>query len=152
MAEEGGHVLGCDCQDGLPRKLFIEGFQDRLRAEHQVSGILQLHETPVVGLGEDVEHWTAPLGIAIEDVMELIGREAIRKGLCARPIIDVQEGVVGEGETDPGGGQLAGQPAMAVAIELQAERTPGRHAQIDQAQLRVHEVEVVMQTFAAVWP
>jgi len=34
------------------------------------------------------------------------------------------------------------------AIELEAERTPGRHAQIDQAQLGVDEVEVIMQAFA----
>jgi hypothetical protein len=31
---------------------------------------------------------------------------------------------------------LASQPAMSVAIELQAEWTPGRHAQIDTAHAR----------------
>src|SRR5258707_7398129 len=36
---------------------------------------------------------------------------------------------------------------MSVAIELQAERTPSRDAQIDQAQLGVDEVEVIMQAF-----
>src|SRR5580704_2762005 len=41
---------------------------------------------------------------------------------------------------------------MAVAIELQPERTPGRHPQMDQSQLCVHEVEIVVQTFAAVGP
>jgi hypothetical protein len=39
---------------------------------------------------------------------------------------------------------------MAIAIELQAKRTPSRYAQINQAQFGVDEVEVVMQTFAAV--
>src|SRR6516165_1772970 len=52
----------------------------------------------------------------------------------------------------PRGGELAGQPAMAVAIKLEAERTPGRHPQIDQTQVDVHEVEVVMQAFAGVRP
>ena len=28
VAEEGGDVFGFDGQDGLPRKLFIEGFED----------------------------------------------------------------------------------------------------------------------------
>src|SRR5439155_22465966 len=55
-------------------------------------------------------------------------------------------------ETDPGSGELAGQPAMPVAIELQTKRAPGRHAQIDQAQLGVDEVEVVMQAFASIRP
>ena len=48
--------------------------------------------------------------------------------------------------------QLARQPAVAVAVELQAERRPGRHAQIDQAEFGVHEVEVVVQALAAVRP
>ena len=50
MAEEGGDVFGFDSEDGLPGKLFIEGFQDGLRAEHQISGVLDLHETPMVGM------------------------------------------------------------------------------------------------------
>jgi hypothetical protein len=41
---------------------------------------------------------------------------------------------------------------VPVAIELEAEWTPSRHPQIDQAQLGVHEVEVVMQAFAGIRP
>ena len=41
---------------------------------------------------------------------------------------------------------------MAIAIELQTERAPGRHAQIDQAQLGVDEVEIIMQAFAGIRP
>ena len=133
VAEEGGGVFGFDGQDGLPGKLFIEGFEDGWRAEHQISGVFDLHETPVVGLGEDVEHRTALLGIVIEDAMQVVGREGVGEGLRALPVVDAQKGVVGKGETDAGGGELAGQPAMPIAIELQTERTPGRHAQIDQA-------------------
>jgi hypothetical protein len=56
----------------------------------------------------------------------------------------------GKGET---GSESAGQPAMAVAIELEVERTPCRHAQIDQAQFGIDEVEVVVvQTFAGIRP
>jgi hypothetical protein len=44
-----------------------------LRAEHQISGVLDLHETPVVGRRQDVEHWTALLGIAIEGTMQAVG-------------------------------------------------------------------------------
>ena len=69
----------------MPGKLFIEGFEDGWRAERQIRGVFDdgpgnqtslaamtnagaardLHETPVVGLGEDVEHRTALLGIVI---------------------------------------------------------------------------------------
>src|ERR1700730_12981311 len=38
VAEEGGDVFGFDGADGLPGKLFIEGFEDGWRAEHQISG------------------------------------------------------------------------------------------------------------------
>ncbi len=124
VAEEGGDMFGFDGEDGLPGELFVEGFEEGWRAEHQISGVLYLHETPVVGLAEDVEHRTALLGIAIEDAMQRVGGEAIGEGLRARPIVDAQEGIVGKGEADPGGGELAGQPAMPVAIELEAERTP----------------------------
>src|SRR4029077_1139946 len=73
--------------------------------------------------------------------------KVLAHGLRPRPVVDAQKGVVGKLEADPGGGELAGQPAMSVAIELQAERTPSRDAQIDQAQLGVDEVEVIMQAF-----
>src|SRR5258707_3743186 len=62
VAEEGGAVFGFDGQNGLTGKLFIERFEDGWRAEHQISGGFDLHETPVVGLDEDIEHRTAVLG------------------------------------------------------------------------------------------
>jgi hypothetical protein len=83
VAEKGGDVFGFDGQDGLPGKLFIEGVQDSRRAEHQVSGVLDLHETPVVGLAEDVEHRTALLGIAIKDTMRSSGERTSAR-ICAR--------------------------------------------------------------------
>ena len=49
VAEKGGDVFGFDGQDRLPGKLFIEGFEDGWRAEHRISGVFDLHETPVVG-------------------------------------------------------------------------------------------------------
>ena len=64
-----------------------------MRSEHQVSGVLDLHETPMVGLSEHVEHRTALLGEAIEDAMQRVGREAIGTGLRALPVVDAQEGM-----------------------------------------------------------
>ena len=71
----------------------------------------------------------------------------VGQGLRALPVVNAQKGVVDKLEADPSGSELAGQPAMSVAIELQAERTPSRHAHIDQAQLGVDEVEVIVQAF-----
>ena len=94
-----------------------------MRAEHQISGVLDLHETPMVGLSEHVEHRTALVGVPIEDATQHVGREAMGKGLRALPVVDAQEGVVGKGETDPGGSELTGQPAMPVAFDGDASRT-----------------------------
>ncbi len=75
--------------------------------------------------------WAGPrTGAVIEDAMQVVGREGVGEGLRALPVVDAQKGVVGKGETDAGGGELAGQPAMPIAIERQTERAPGRHAQI----------------------
>jgi hypothetical protein len=62
----------------------------------------------MVGLSEHVEHRTALLGVPIEDATQHVGREGIGRGLRALPVVDAQEGVVGKGETDPGGSELSG--------------------------------------------
>ena len=67
--------------------------------------------------------------------MQSDGREVVGQCLRPLPVVDAQKGVVGQLEADAGGGELASQPAVTVAIELETKRTPGRHAQIDQAQL-----------------
>ena len=105
-------------QDGLPGKLFIERFEDGLRAEHQIGGVFDLHEAPVVGRSEEVEYRTALRGITVEDLMQSDGREVVGQCLRPLPVVDAQKGVVGKLEADPGGGELTGQPAMSVAIEL----------------------------------
>ena len=118
-----------------------------MRAEHQISGVLDLRKAPVVGRSEDVEHRTALLGITIEDAMQLCGRELIGQRLRPLPVVDAHKGVVGKRKADPGGGEFSGKPTVPIAIELQAEWTPGRPAQIDQAELGVDEVEIIMQAY-----
>jgi hypothetical protein len=107
VAEEGGHVFGFDRQDGLPGQLFIKGFEDDVRAEHQISGVFDLHQAPVVGRSQDVKHRTALLGIAVEDVMQGGRREMIGETLRPLPVVDTHKGVVGKGEADPGSNKLA---------------------------------------------
>ena len=54
--------------------------------------------------------------------MQVVGREGVGEGLRALPAVDAQKGIVGKGEADAGGGELAGQAAVPIAIELQTER------------------------------
>jgi hypothetical protein len=82
--------------------------------------------------------------------MQAVGRKLVGQSLGAGPVVDAHEGVVRRGEADPGRRQAARQPAMAIAVELQAERRPGRDPQVDQPQLAIHEVEIVVQALAAI--
>ena len=46
--------------------------------------------------------------------------------------------------------ELPGKPVVSVEIELQAEGSPGRNAQITEAELRVDEIDVIVQAAAGV--
>jgi hypothetical protein len=63
-------------------------------------------------------------------------RYRVSQGLRALPIGEADDGVVGHQAVDAGGGELAGQPVVAVAVELEAKRTSSRHSQIDQPRAR----------------
>ena len=62
-------------------------------------------------------------------------------------VSDVDEGVIQQGVGDACFLELESQAIMAVEIELQTEGGPGGHPEVAQAQLRMYEVEVVMQAF-----
>ena len=147
-----GDLLGLHAQHRLPDELLVERAERGGGAERQVGGVFHLHQAPVIGLPERLRHRAALRGIAVQRAMQLVGRKGISQFLSARPVVDPHEGVVGHGVADALRGQLARQPAMAVAVELQAERRPGRDPQIDQPELGVLEVEIVVQAFAAVRP
>src|SRR4029077_14472037 len=85
-------------------------------------------------------------------VPSMVGRQPVGQILSALPVIDTNEGIVGGGEADAFCCQSTRQPAVTVAVELQAERCPCRHPQIDQAKLGIDEIEIVVETLAAVWP
>jgi hypothetical protein len=99
----------------------------------------------VVGLPDHIQHRTALRRVTVEDAVQILWRECIGQGLCAVPIGDPDKGVVSHGKVDTGVGQLARQPAVAVAVELQPKRAPRRHSQIDQAELGIHKVEIIVE-------
>ena len=108
----------------MPGQLFVERRQRGLGAEHQIGGILNLHQAPTIGLLEGIEHRAAQGRVPVKDAVKHAGRKAIGQLLRTVPIGDAQKGIVPKGETDAFGRKLARQPAMAVAVNLQAERRP----------------------------
>ena len=77
-AEEAGDLLGLDAQHRLAGQLFVERPERGGGAEHQVGGVFHLHQAPVVGLPEHVEHRAALRGIAVQHAVQLVGRQACR--------------------------------------------------------------------------
>ncbi len=58
--------------------------------------------------------------------MQIVWPKRIGKLLRPCEVIDANKGVIRRGEIDALCRELTSQPGMAVAIELQAERTPRR--------------------------
>ena len=146
VAEEDGDLLGLDDMHGGAHDRLVQRLELRLLAEHDVGGVLDLHEAPMHAVAEVPEHRTETLRPMIEMAMQGRGIETVGKALGFQRIGERQEGVVGGVEADAGLRQLLCQPAVAVEVDLQAKRRPGRHPQVAQAELRVDEVEVVVQT------
>ena len=72
-------------------------------------------------------------------MVQQIGREPVSQFLGTLPVVNPDQGVVGRGEADAFRHQLPGQPAMAVAVELQTEWRPSGNPQMDEAQPGVHD-------------
>src|SRR5438445_9420197 len=88
MAEEASDMVGLDLHDRPAGELVIERLEGLRRTKDHVSGILNLHQTPMIGMANCSVHRAAARGVAIEDAMQIVWRQAVGKGLCTLPIID----------------------------------------------------------------
>ena len=80
--------------------------------------------------------------------MPVVLREAVGKSLRACQVGEAQEGVVLLRKLDALARERARKRAVAIAVDLQPERCPGRHAQVGQTELVVDEAEVAVQALA----
>ena len=146
--EEGGDMLGLDDVHGGAHDGFVEGLELGLAAKDHVGGLLRLYEAPVVARAEVTQHRAEALCPKGEMLMEHRCAECVGEFLRLGRIGNKGEGVVEHLEGNTGLPQLAGQPGVTVEVDLQPERCPGRHAHVAHAELRIDEVEVVMQAVA----
>ena len=77
-------------------------------------------------------------------------REMVRQVLCPLKVGDPAKGVVQNSIFDLALAQLLGQIAVAVAINLEPERTPRRHPHLAQPQIRIDAIDVVVQALAII--
>ena len=87
-----------------------------------IGRILNLHQAPVIGLLECIQYRAARDRVAVKDAVEQAGREAIGQGCAPCQSSMRRKAFVCGGKADALRRQLARQPAMAVAVNLQAER------------------------------
>ena len=148
LAQEVGDLVCLDREDRLPGEFLVERLQDRIGAEHQIGRVLHLHQAPVIGLSKDLEDRAALLGVAVQESVQGVRREGVRELLSPLPIGDTDESIVRHRVVDTCRCQRVCQPTVAIAVELQPEWTPRRHAQVDESEGFVHRVEVVVQALA----
>jgi len=66
------------------------------------------------------------------------------------PVVDMDKGIFLHFAADALIAEPGSQPVMAVHVELQPKRSPGRHAEIAQAEIGIDEVEIVEQALARI--
>ena len=143
---EGGDIIGLDLLDGAACERRVKRRQVIGTAEDEVGGIFDLQETPMPTRGKHILDGADLAGPAIQALVEDKRIEIVGQCLGAGEIFHGDEGVVLLGKVDLLAAQSAGQPVVAIAVELKPERSPGGHAQVAQAQKFVDEVEVEVGT------
>jgi hypothetical protein len=129
----------------------IDRLQVRLFAEDDVGGVFALVHAPVVSGGEvPINRATAP-GELVEPRVDSFCFPSVGNALRSLPVRNVAERIVSHSIVDAQFAQLACQPVMSVEADLQPARQPRGHTHMAQAQILVHEVEIVMQTLAVIW-
>lgn len=145
-AQKHGDLFRFDCVHSRADKLFVQGFQFVLTFEHDVGGVFNLHETPMISSGEPADGRTINTHSIVQRLMQAEGIEVIGEFLRQGGIIDMDEGIVMQPVVYLFPVKLLHKSVMAVAIELQPEGSPCGHAQIAQTPLRKYKVEIVVQT------
>ena len=143
--EESENVVGGEVEQGMVEQFGIKLAQGGTILEEQIGRELGLVDDPVVvALAEPTfaEQRVEALGPAVEDVEPAQPRELVGQALGAGSIVDLGEGVVVLDEADAFREELPGQPLVAVDVDLDREGEPRLQADVDEAELRVEEVEV----------
>jgi hypothetical protein len=149
-SQKGCDIVGLDSVYRRPDQFIINGCEIALPFENNICCIFGLHDAPMIALLEMRDDRTVETSIGIEYSVNAFDLEVIGQFLRFVKIFDVYKTIVEHGRLDTFVGHLNCQFVMTVEIKLEAKRCPCRHSQITQAKLGIDEIEVVMQTFAAV--
>jgi hypothetical protein len=145
-SEEVHDLLGAEAQRAVAEQPGVKIAQALAGLEHHVRGVFGLRRHPVVLAA--VQH-IAQLrhdlpGVSVQDLRPLQVGESIGQALCPWQVLDPGEDVIDFRVFDTAGGQLASEPLVPVEVDLDLQREPSLHANVDEAQIAIDEVVVVV--------
>jgi len=135
--------------DAVLEQLWIQVLESGAVLEQNIRGEFGLVGNPIMmhAFEQVSQQRIDPAGERFEQAGEvfLVG-EMIGKTLGARAIVDVHKGVFDLRVADAVLRHLAGQPFVAVDVDLDRERKPGLDAHVHETELAVDVVEIHAQT------
>ena len=149
-SEERGDVVWFNRVNRRTCEIVVNCSQIGLPFEDYVRSILGLIDAPMIGESKMLVDGTKAAGKLVQFPVKTSSLPAVGDLLSPFPIADFVEGVVDQFMSDFLPAQLQSQPAMAIAIDLQSAGQPGRHPDVAKPQFFIHEIKVVVQTFALI--
>ena len=150
LPKESGDIVRSYRKNRRSDDLVIKWLQPFRLFEHDVRCTLDLLDCPCVAESKRFRDWTAAFCESIQDLMEVFRIDPVRESLGGFDIRNLQERVIMHAVSDFLLLQFMGEQVMAVHIELQTERRPGRDTEVTEPKLFVNEVEIIVETFALV--
>lgn len=148
-SEERGYVVRFDGVNGRTGHMFVDGLKIICPLKDNVSGVLCLHDTPMISLIDLLDNRAEAGSVPVHCSMQLSDAECVGQLLGYVPIPNLHEGIILQCIIDAAIVQLSREPVVAIEVKLKAEGAPRGHTQITQAKLLVDEVEIIVQTFAS---
>lgn len=149
--QEGGNVFRFNRMDRRAHQFLIDRGQVIPTLEDDIHGIFYLHKAPVIRRREVPNNGTVFPGESVELPMDLSRGKGVGHALGFVKVPDIIKSVVEHLETDSLFPESGCQFIVAVVIELQTERSPGRNTQIAEPEVIKDEVKIVMKTFPIGW-
>ena len=147
-SEKRSDVVGFDGVGSGANQLIIKGREILLAFEHDVGGVFDLHEAPMVSVEELANDGAVASHGPVQKFVQAVGTHGIGELLGGCRIRDLDESVVEHFVVDAVLVQFSRQFVMAVEVKLQTKGCPGGYAQIAQAQLWQDEIEIIVQALA----
>src|SRR5262249_34812050 len=149
-AKECEHIFGPEAEGGVAQELPVEGAQGGATGKQDVGRILGLMRGPVVAIALELiaQERVHAVGEAVEHARPVEGCQAIGESLHAAGILEPEEGILEPAVSRAALAHLAGEPLVAVDVDLHREGKPRLHPGVAEAELAVEEVEVEEEALA----